>query len=268
MEEESDIPNIQEVNVTKPKTPKKRHLFFKIVVLPLTVLVLVIVLVAGWFGFVPGVSDVMGARSPKDLGVKWSVADYESYKLKTGTTFQDFKNAPDNPSKPGKKTVFADPKTVSDLSLTQEQITAAINSIDWSWMPASDVQVRLSNNTVEVSGKLQLEHVEQFVNFIGGVGYSSEDVSRAANLGRRLVSGGAFYAKGTSSVTDNVLTLDLQEITIGRYAVPIGIAQKVIYTGGSNGINKADNLDIKSATVGNGSLNVTGTYPTTIYVLH
>ncbi|MDO8266101.1 MAG: hypothetical protein Q7T41_04135 [Candidatus Saccharibacteria bacterium] len=252
----------------KEEKPHKKHRVLKTLSIVFGGLFLVLILIAGWLGFVPGLSNIMGSRTPKDLGVRWTEADYESYKAKTATTFYDFTTAPENPEKPGKKTVFADPKTVQDLQLTQEEITAAINKLGWSWLPAENVQVRLSEGTMEVSGNLKLDHVEDFVNFIGGVGYSESDVSKAADYGRKLVQGGAFYAKGSANVTSNQLNFDLQKIQIGRFNVPMNTASNVIYTGGSNGINNAKHLDVQSATVGNSTLNFTGTYPTTIYVKH
>jgi hypothetical protein len=250
----------------KDVKPHKKHKILKTFSILFGALLLIIILIAGWLGFVPGLSNLMGARTPKDLGVRWTQADFNSYKAKTATTFYDFATAPDNPEKPGKKTVFADPKTVQDLQLTQEEITAAINNLGWSWLPAENVQVKLSEGTMEVSGNLKLDHVEDFVNFIGGVGYSDSDVSKAADYGRKLVQGGAFYAKGSASVTNNQLAFSLQKIQIGRLSVPMDTASNVIYTGGSNGINNAKHLDVQSATVGDGALNFTGTYPTTIYV--
>ena len=259
-------PALEPKEIKKAEKPKKKHKALKIFGIAFGSLILILVLFAGWLGFVPGLSNLMGARTPKDLGVSWTEADFESYKVKTGTTLYDFADAHENPDKPGKKTVFADPKTVQDLQLTQEEITAAINNLGWSWLPATNVQVRLSNDTVEVSGNLKLDHVEEFINFIGGVGYSESDVSKAVDYGRTMAQGASFYAKGNASVTNNQLSFDLQKIQIGRLSVPMDVSSNVINTGGSNSINNAKHLDVQSATVGDGALNFTGTYPTTIYV--
>lgn len=258
----------EKIPKSKAEKPHKKHRLLKVFGTIFGVLILAVILIAGWLGLVPGLSNIMGARTPKDLGVRWTEADFESYKAKTTTTFYDFATAPDNPEKPGKKTVFADPKTVQELQLTQEEITAAINNLNWSWLPAENVQVKLSEGTMEVSGNLKLDHVEEFISFIGGVGYSENDVSKAADYGRKFVQGGAFYAKGSASVANNQLAFDLQKIQIGRLSIPIDTASNVIYTGGSNSINNAQYLDAQSATVGNGTLNFSGTYPTTIYVKH
>ncbi len=265
VESEETSKKVSDKHLTKQA---KKHKKLKIFSIILAVVLIVPILVAGWYGFVPGLSNILGARTPRDLGVRWTEADFDSYKAKTNTNFIDFSNAPDNPNKPGKKTVFDDPKTVDNLQLTQEEITAAINSLGWSWLPATNVQVRLKNGVMEVSGNIKLDHIEQFVNFIGGVGYSNEDVSKAADWGRKLVNGGAFYAQGAASVSNDTLVLDLQRISIGRFNAPMDIAQKVIHTGGSNGIDRTDHLSVASATIGDGSLTFTGTYPTTIYVMH
>lgn len=259
-------PAIKSKETSPQEKPKKKYKVLKIFGAVFGSLILILVLVAGWLGFVPGLSNLMGARTPKDLGVRWTHEDYDSYIAKTETKLYDFNYAPENPNKPGKKTVFADPKTVEGLQLTQEEITAAINNLGWSWLPATNVQVRLNNDEVEVSGNLNLKHIEEFVNFIGGVGYSESDVSKTADYGRTMAQGASFYAKGSASVTNNQLTFNLQKIQIGRLSVPMDISSNVIYTGGSNSINNAQFLDVKSATVGDGSLNFSGTYPTTIYV--
>ncbi len=264
--------NVNRENTDEAATPmpeqKHKHTLLIALSVALALLVIAPLFVIAWFGFVPGLSNVLGARTPRDLGVTWSAADLASYKSKTGTAFLDFANAPVNPSDPTKKTVFADPKTVQNLQLTQAEITAAINSLNWAWLPATNVQVRLGNGTVEVSGNLKLDHAVDFTRFIGGVGYSESNVQKAVDWGMRFANGSAFYAKGTASVFNNALTFSLQDIRIGRFAVPSDVASKVIYTGGSNGMRNTKYLDVKSASVQPGVLLFSGTYPSTIYVKH
>lgn len=245
-----------------------KHPFLVVFVSIVTLVIVVPLLIAGWMGFVPGLSNILGSRTPKDLGVTWTAADLTSYKAKTGTNFLDFVNAPANPDKPGKKTIFSDPKTVTNLVLTQAEITAAINSLGWELAPLTNVQVRLTPGTMEVSGNVKLDRVVDFVNFIGGVGYSSSDVQKAVNAGKSFVNGAAFYAKARASVTDNVLGFTLENVQIGRYAPPLDVATKVISTGGSNGLHNTKYLDVQSATIGQGTLSFSGTYPTTMYVKH
>ena len=48
--------------------------------------VLLIILVAGYLGFVPGLSSILGASSPKDLGIRPTAADYAAASAKLGRT--------------------------------------------------------------------------------------------------------------------------------------------------------------------------------------
>ncbi len=272
MEAKSVLENVEQRNAGEAAavTPAPKHKHRLLVTLGVVVALLVLapLFVAAWFGFVPGLSNVLGARTPRDLGVTWSAVDLASYKSKTGTNFLDFANAPVNPTDATKKTIFTDPKTVQDLQLTQAEITAAINSLNWAWLPATNVQVRLGSGTIEISGNLKLDHAVDFARFIGGVGYSESDVQKATDWGMRFANGSAFYAKGTASVANNMLTYSLQDVRIGRFSVPNGVASRVVYTGGSNGMHNTKYLDVKSATVEPGKLLFSGTYPSTIYVKH
>jgi hypothetical protein len=251
----------------KPKT-KKKHKLLVISLILVSIFILLPLLIAGWFGFIPGVSNIMGARDPKDLGVVWTEADYQSYLEKTNASFIDISNAPINPNNPDKKIIFTDPKTVENQTFTQEEITAAINSVGWAWMPISNAQVKFTDNTVEISGNLELDNIEKFIGFIGGVGYENQAVNTAADWGRRFVNGAPIYFKADASVSNNSLNLSLQEASIGRFSVPMDIADKVLYTGSTNSINNAQNFSVDSAKFIDGSLSFSGTYPQTVYVLY
>ena len=98
---DSHEPTAENASSTKPVKRKKRHPW-RVVGIIVLVLALIAVLVAGWFGMVPGVSAVLGATKVRDLGVRYTAADFTSYQEKTGITFKDFATAPANPNKPGK----------------------------------------------------------------------------------------------------------------------------------------------------------------------
>lgn len=255
----------EEIPETKSQTPKKSHKKRNIILLIISTIFLVPIFIAGWLGFVPGLSTLLGANKPRDLGVKYTEADFESYKQKTGIEFSDFATAPTNPDNPSKKIVFANPKTVKDLQLTQEELTAAINMSGWLWMPIKNAQVRLGDGTVEVSGNLNVQYIDEFTKFIGGVGYSESDVASAVSWGSKFANNAAIYFKVDANVVNDSLSLDLDKIKIGRFSVPMDIADRVLTTGTSNAIINADNLVATSAQPVSGALLFSGTYPTTIY---
>lgn len=253
--------------VAEKKKQKRRHPLRVFGIIFLAVVILAIG-VAGWFGAVPGVSTLLGANKARDLGVRYSAADFASYQEKTAIRFADFANAPANPDKPGKKLIFGDPRTTEGLSMTQEELTAAVNSLDWKTMPLDNVQIRAGNGTVEVSGNLQAENIKGFIKFIGGVGYSQSNVDTAAAWAARLVNNAPVYVNASVSAENDQLSFTLHEAKVGRLAIPQDIAANVLRTGLTNAINNAGNYEIKSASFSSGQMNFSGTYPTTVYVAH
>lgn len=229
---------------------------------------LFLLLIAGWFGIVPGLSNIMGANKPRDLGIKYTDADFESYKKKTGSTFLDISKAPDSQTKPGEKAIFTNPIAVNSMNVTDEEITALVNKIGWLWMPVSNAQVRFTDNTIEVSGNLNIKYMNEFVKFIGGVGYSESDVSKAVSMVSKITSNIPIYMKANASVSNDSLSFDLKEVTLGRFNAPLKIASDVLSTGTSNAIRLADNLIAQSVKLNDGALEFSGIYPSTVYVRH
>jgi hypothetical protein len=247
---------------------KKKHHIGRVIGIVFLVIFLLAILLAGLLGFVPGLSDLLGANKPRDLGVQYTAADFASYKQKTGVVFDDYANAPNSIDNPGEKTFFTDPTDVTNLIITQEEVTAAINDTDWAWMPLKNTQVKLSDNTIEISGNLNLNHIKDFINSIGGVGYSQKDIDKALSLVGGLLNNAPIYIKANLSIINNQLSLKVQDVSVGRFDIPKNIAGKILATVTTNIISHVDNLEIKSETLKNGSLLFSGTYPKTIYVNH
>ncbi len=259
----------KEVQQPTEHTAKKSHTLRNILIglgIGAVLFLVVPLLIAGYFGLVPGLSSLMGANKPKNLGITYTPADYQAFLAKTQTSMQDFANAPANPENPGKKVVFANPVTVTDQTVSQEELTAAINESGWLWMPIDNTQVKLTNGTVEISGNLQLDYIAQFIGFIGGVGYGQAEIDQAVDWGKKLVNNAPIYIKASGSVTNNQLQLEVQEVQIGRYNVPVDIAQTVLSVGTQSALNNTPHLDAQSATLTNGAIVFTGTHPSTIYV--
>lgn len=259
-------PNPEDAMTTKRK-PRRSHKL-RTAVLVLVTLGFVGVLIAGWYGMVPGISSMLGATKARDLGVRYDAADLTSYGQKTAIKFADFATAPANPNRPGKKLIFGDPKSVENLVLTQSEITAAVNNLDWKSMPLSNVQVKFGDGNVEVSGNLNTTKVASFIKFIGGVGYSPANVDKAVGWAQRLLNDAPVYVNASVSATNDQLAFTLHEAKVGRVTIPQNIAANVLRSGLTNAISNADNYEIRSASFSNGQLNFSGTYPTTVYVAH
>jgi len=256
-----------EQKVSSGRKPRRSHKL-RTTLFVLLILGLIGVLIAGWFGMVPGVSTMLGATKARDLGVRYTAADLANYQQKTNIQFANFATAPQNPNKPGKKTIFADPKTVDTMVISQAELTAAVNSLNWRSMPLANVQIRAGNGTVEVSGNLKPENVSSFIHFIGGVGYSQSAIDKATSWAQKLVNRAPVYVKAEVSATNDQLSFKLVDAKVGRLNIPQDIASNVLRTGLTNAILNADNYAIKNASFSNGQLNFSGTYPTTVYVAH
>ena len=266
MDDQDKLQGAHEVKEAKIEKSTKKHRKWPWVVSILAfIFVVTPILVLGYFGFMPGISNLMGTSKAKDLGIRYNEADYISYQTKTGGQFLNYADAPNNPIDIGKKTIFADPKYM-DVDLTQEEITAAINMVGWSWMPITNAQVRLNDGTVEISGNIQMNQVANFVNFINGVGYSQADVDKALGWGERLVSNPPIYVRATASVTNDVVSMQVEQAQIGRFNIPLDTANKVLNSGTNNALNGTFGLSIGSASFDDGQLHFVGTSPTKVYV--
>lgn len=218
----------------------------------------------GWLGFIPGLSNLLGANSPKDLGVTYSEADLQSFYNKTAQKLLDYANAPlgDN----GKKVIFADSRRYT-AQITQAEVTARINASNWAYMPVKNVQVRFSDdNRVEVSGNIDVDALEKFIPFIGGVGYSSDDVQTGLSWLRRLSGDPAFYIDASGAVSNNNLNLKINSAKIGRLSAPQDAATRVLTTATENALAGTAGLDIHTASFSDGQMTFDGSAPTTIYV--
>ena len=274
----SETEGLQQITTVDPKPNdaaqpgqkmgKKRRHPWRMLGLIIVILILLGALVAGWFGLIPGVSSLLGANKARDLRVQYTAADLVTYQEKTVIQFLDYANAPENPNKPGKKMIFGNPKTVEGLAISQEELTAAVNSLNWRTMPLRNVQIRAGNGIVEVSGNLNAKNIAGFIKFIGGVGYSQGDVDKAASWAMRLVNNAPVYVNASVSAENDQLSFILHEAKVGRLAIPQGVAEKVLRVGLTSAITNADNYEIKSASFSNGQMNFSGTYPTTVYVAH
>jgi len=159
--------------------------------------------------------------------------------------------------------------TIFDKEFTQEEITARINASEWAYMPVKNVQVRFGDNgQIEASGNLNTNNLANFVNFIGGVGYSQEDVQTGLDWIDRFTSDPAVYINASASVENNLLILDISEVKIGRWSPDLEDAADVLNTATRNSLKGVAGLYIDSALFSDGILDFKGVAPTTIYVKH
>jgi hypothetical protein len=178
--------------------------------LAIAVIVIAAVLVLGYLGFVPGVSNLFGSNKPKDLGVTYTQADYNSAHARNGTTHSILPagTAPENSIK------FSGSHPVNTI-YTQAEINAEINDRDWEYYPLKDCQLRINaDNTVEFSG---LVITSRLKNYAAGLKESDDTMNSITNYIKYIPGNPAFYAKGTVEVANGqIVNTNITQFKVGN----------------------------------------------------
>ena len=227
-------------------------------------LILVVVLVAGYFGFVPGLSNIFGSNKPVNLGTTFTPSDYQSAITKSGVQIQSGlqNQAIDKSAK-----VYGPAKAVN-VSFTAAEALAYLNLKPREDVPFSDWQLRInSDNTVEISADIA---IDQLANYATANGIASSDMQTVLDTINKV---GAvekqvpFYAEGEATVTNGQLDFNISNIKIGR--VPIPADQ--INSHKADIVNYFNQLEsdipgfsVKNASIINGQIHFDGTLPSSI----
>lgn len=218
----------------------------------LSSLLLVFVLFIGYFGFMPGVSALMGTNKPRDLKISYSSADLSSAQSKLQQSIIDAL------SDPYGQLVDSDSATLV-VELTPEELSAILSAIQ----PISDVQVKIIGETVEFSGQIDSERIPQFLSTVGVSGFDEENaLLELTNI--QIPFDPVFYVKGTGSVRDDNVDLELERVELGRLPIPVDKADKTLKTYIEAVLDSTPNLDIGDAGIKDGKLLFKGTVPTQI----
>ncbi len=217
----------------------------KIIGLLLLLLILITVLALGYLGFIPGLSSLLGSDRPRDLGVHHTEKDLQSAQVKlkqtftdpTGDPFQQYKSAP------GHKV---------DTTLTQEEYAAHIERIH----PVSDVQVKLSGNSFEISGRVDKARIPQFVRTWGLTGTSDKEVLDTIN--KYYPGDPIFYIAGTGGAKNNTLDMNLTKAELGRLPVSTDQAKEALKIYTETLFKQVPGFSVEDSTIENGQLKFKG----------
>jgi len=210
------------------------------------------ILVAGYLGFVPPISKLMGTDKPRDLGIKYANVDtaklYETLGMKALVT----KSLTLSKTAEG---FLLKGEVPLIFSLTDEELTALINNSRGNDL-FSNVQIKIGqNNTVEVSALLMIGRVVDDINASNAKSNSDQ---------KKLwtpVSALPIYVKTKLSVEGGIAKVTPMVIEIGRLSIPSFLLEKVspkINEGANSLVNSIDNISIKTLTFSDGKLNFEG----------
>jgi hypothetical protein len=214
--------------------------------------IVILILVAGYLGLVPGVSTIFGSDKPRDLGIVTSEKLFDSANEKIGITRVG------NPLTAG-KVIYSGSHPVN-VSLSSEEISSLISEGKWKYNSISgNLQMKInSDGTVEVAGLLNRTN---FKSYLASTGFS--DTLAYVNTFNFLPEKVPFYVHGSASVVNNKVDLNLTSAEIGRVPLPtnsgaISTVENLV----EERISEIPGLNVASFNFSNGKMNFIGTFPT------
>ena len=224
--------------------------FFKIILWSIIIIVLLAVLILGYFGFVPGLSTLFGSNSPRDLGIPHTEEDLMSGQQKLGQTFVAPSANPYNQV----RSAAASPV---DAKLSQEEYAAHVERVH----PISDVQIRFEGSTFEMSGRIDKDRISTFVRTLGitETEVTEKEIIDAVN--KYLPVNPVFYIAGSGETKNNAVSFDLSKAEMGRLPVDTSLASDALEGYIELIIDQIPALSADSVTVQNGEMLYQGTAP-------
>lgn len=212
------------------------------------IIVIVIIVPLALFMFIT-------SGGPRDLGVKYTQADYTQTHQKIGTevvTASTSASVKDSLQFSGKKE--------SKVSLNSSEITAYLNADKYVYAPITNVQIKINpDGTGEASGIL---NIKNFITYVS-LTTPTEDVQKAIDK-FHINANPPFYAKGTLVVTNNQVNFNIQHLEVGRIPVPQNYVtenQGALNDYATKKLNSIPNLQVRSLTLTDGKANLDATVP-------
>lgn len=189
-------------------------ILFGLFVIFIVIPVLAVVLALGYFGFIPGLSSLMGTNKPRDLGIKYTEEDRKSAR---GKSQIEYVALPAN-TPPEESRQYSGSRPIK-AEFSSTEITALMNNRPWKYFPYSNVQVKFNaDGSGEISGVLIKDKLP---GYGAAIGVPKEAVEFAMKF---LPSNPVFYVKGKAALADNkVSVFEPQKFEIGRAPLPVNI---------------------------------------------
>jgi hypothetical protein len=206
----------------------------KIGAVSFVVLIVIVVAILGYTGFVPGLSDLMGTNKPRDLGVSFSQADYASGLAKVPGVIVE------NPQYLCVVCEYTSTGSITvDETFSQEEFTAMFNKRNSELGPIQDAQFKFNEDgTLEASAMINHPKLS-----------------------------GPIYAKGNVTKTSSRgVKIDLDYAEFGRVGIPedqMPLVDDIISTAIQQTFDSNPGLSIESIEIVEGGVNFKGTLPET-----
>jgi hypothetical protein len=240
--------------------------FIKSFLIGFIVVIIVVVLGLGYLGFIPGVSRILGSDKPRNLGITYTAADLKSITSKNHVQRIVLESAPNIKS----SFVLKGSQAINNV-FTDKEITARLGQeSDWSLNPFTNVQIKIGENgVVEASGVVRVDRLKGYAEATGVSSQEIEAVSKGMDKYKIPKISFPAYVKGSLSIENNKLNIDLSELYIGKIPVAKALYSQAksafegfVYerlTSGGYG-----SLSVKSLSFSNGKMSFSGNIPKVI----
>ena len=238
--------NMRKVITMAKKKTKAKQSRKGIKILITIAIIVAIVLIAG---------SLIISPPAKNLGVDWDEEDAVQAGVKLGRE----RVALSDTEEPTASVKFEGSHPV-DQSFTSEEITAVVNTRDYKYSPAQDVQIKINDDgTGEVSGKIILANVIPFGKAFGIRNTQAEEVVR--EYAAKLPINPTFYVKGKPSIVNGQANFEGEEIKIGSFDVTDQLTDSRVNDVVEQNIQGVPGLSVDKLAIENGELAFEGTYP-------
>ena len=222
---------------------------------------LAVVLILGFLGFVPVLSDLLGANRGLNLGISYTKTDYNSAVNKLGITVTPLaQNLSPSDS------IVASGSHRVDQTLTSAELTALVNTMGdtWAYFPIKNTQIRINQNgSVEVQANLIMNRFDGFATALKLSDSVKQEFSSYSNL---IKTNPSFYMKYTMSITDGQTQSNINVMKLGFIDVPAPELAK-IQTAFASFVQRVVERTprvINNLTFGDGTVHIVGSTPDTI----
>ena len=242
--------------------------------------IVIAVLVLGYLGFMPGLSNLFGSNKPRDLGVTYTSNDFQAARAKIGTAITDSPSTTQPSTTPPSTTLpstelppNAKPEQslkpskrgAASIAFTQAEINALLNNPQWKNYPLSNCQLRINpDGTAEFTGLLLKERL---VGYGKTIGTTKDKLKFLTDYLKYLPGDIAFYIKGTVAVTNGqIVNADITDFRAGNLSLTGQVQDHMdrLIQLAQTKMAKSHDFSIKSLKFANGRLEFDGTLPSII----
>lgn len=154
-------------------------------------------------------------------------------------------------------------------TFSQKEINSWISAWEESWtgIPFKNLQIKLyPDGTVEASSLISIKDAEAIGRTLG---YTDEEINKAKTFLTFIPDPLPLYAKGTASVTNDVVSMNATDFKVANYTLPqnltdavIGVVEDTI----ERAKTMSDSAAIQSATVTSDGVKFVGTVPASVKI--